>query len=160
MPTNEPTNFFNPGAPMDPRLQRLLDEQDILDLTNRYCWAVDNLDRAQLGSIFTADATADFGAGSMSGFDAIWNFLNASLSSLTVSQHLLGSHQISVTGDSAHVRSYLSATQVRTTADGARQLTVTAKYADDVVRTADGWRIKHKQFTLQWIDADPLLPTA
>ena len=145
---------------MDPRLQRLLDQQDILDLTQRYCWAVDNLDRAQLGSIFTVDATADFGAGSMSGFDAIWNFLNASLSSLTVSQHLLGSHQITVTGDTGQVCSYLSAKQVRTTADGARQLTVTGKYADDVVRTADGWRIKHRQFTVQWIDADPLLPTA
>ena len=91
---------------MDPRLQRLLDEHDILDLTNRYCWAVDTLDRTQLGSIFTADATADFGAGSMSGFDAIWNFLNASLSSLSVSQHLLGSHQITVSGDCGQVRRF------------------------------------------------------
>ena len=145
---------------MDPRLQHLLDVQDILDLTNRYCWAVDNLDRAQLSSIFTADATADFGAGSMSGFDARWAFLNASLSSLSISQHLLGSQQITVTGDTGQVHSYLSAKQVRTTTVGARQLTVTGKYADEVVRPADGWRIKHRQFTVQWIDADPLPETA
>ena len=140
---------------MDPRLQYLLDEREIIDLIHRYCWAVDGLDRAQLASVFLPDATADYGAGPLVGFDAIWIFLSATLTGLQVSQHLLGSHQVTITGATGHVRSYLSANQVRTTPAGPRQIRATGTYADDVVRSAAGWRIKHRCFTLQWIETDP-----
>jgi len=143
---------------MDPRLQYLLDEREIIDLTHRYCWAVDGLDRAQLASVFLTDATADYGAGTLVGFDAIWTFLSATLTGLQVSQHLLGSHQVTVTGATGHVRSYLSAKQVRATPTGPRRIRATGKYEDDLLRSADGWRIKHRQFTLQWIEADPRGP--
>ena len=143
---------------MDPRLQYLLDEREIIDLTHRYCWAVDALDRAQMASVFLPDATADYGAATLVGFDAIWTFLNTTLEGLQVSQHLLGSHQVTVTGDTGHVRSYLCAKQVRATPTGRRQISATGKYEDDLVRTVDGWRIKHRRFTLQWVEADPRGP--
>ena len=135
-------------------MQRLLDERAIIDLTARYCWAIDSLDRLALERVFLPDATAILGSGLITGFDAIWVRINGALSPLDTSQHVLGSHIVEVDGDQATSRCYFVAQHVRTAADGGPHYVVAGKYVDDVVRTDDGWRIKHRVLTTIWTEGN------
>lgn len=136
---------------MDTDLQRLLDEAAIRDTAARYCWALDTLDRAAIETVFLPDATAILGGPTLlEGLDAIWARINAALSNLTVSQHLIGSQLVEVTGDTATQRCYLHAQHVREGTEGGSQYIVAGTYIDRLERTPAGWRIRHRELTVQW----------
>ncbi|MEY4373066.1 MAG: hypothetical protein RL219_1835 [Actinomycetota bacterium] len=140
---------------MDPSLQKLVDERSIIDLVGRYCWAIDNLDRPALERVFLPDATAVLGSGELQGRDAIWTRIHGVLSRLDTSQHVLGSHVVEVDGDTARSRCYFVAQHVRQSAEGGPHYVVAGSYQDDVVRTPDGWRIKHRLLTTIWTEGNP-----
>ncbi len=142
-------------AGMEPALQQLIDERSIIDLVGRYCWAIDSLDRPALERVFLPDATAVLGAGELHGIDAIWGRINGVLSRLDTSQHVLGSHVVEIHGDTADSRCYFVAQHVRHEAEGGPHYVVAGSYVDQLVRTADGWRIKHRVLTTIWTDGNP-----
>jgi hypothetical protein len=136
---------------MDTDLQRLVDEAAIRDTAARYCWALDTLDRPALETVFLPDATAKLGSDVLlEGIDAIWGRIHAALGNLTVSQHLIGSQLVEVTGDTATQRCYLHAQHVREGTEGGSQYIVAGTYIDRLERTPDGWRIRHRDLTVQW----------
>lgn len=136
---------------MEPDLQRLFDEAAVRDVAARYCWALDTLDRAMLETVFLPDATAKLGnAHLLEGIDAIWGRIHAALGNLTVSQHLIGSQLVEVTGDTATQRCYLHAQHVREGTEGGTQYIVAGTYIDRLERTPAGWRIRHRDLTVQW----------
>jgi len=63
----------------------------------------------------------------------------------TVTQHLLGTIDIEVTGETATMNTYLHATHVLP--NGSIDV-ANGTYADEVVKTPDGWRIRSRTLTL------------
>ena len=127
------------------------DHHDIVQLTHDYCWALDTSDWETLRSVFTSDVVADLGAGGQNGIDEVIERVSTALSRFEVTQHLVGSHQIRIDGDTATCRCYLQAQHVRTSGD---KLMVGARYEDECVRTADGWRIAKRAIIPMWTEGE------
>lgn len=135
--------------------RRVVDEAAVRDLAARYCWAIDTLDREAFETVFLPEATALLGNSSHDGIDDIWARVHATLSPLTCSQHLVGSHVVDVDGDTARHRCQFHAQHVREGAEGGSQFVVAGSYTDDVVRTPDGWRIRHRVLQVSWTSGNP-----
>lgn len=121
---------------------------DCVTTLNRYATALDQRDWPLLDEVFTADATADYGNGSIEGRVAIVEMIRASLGGCGPTQHLLGNHEIEL-GDheqamgSARVRAIHVARP--DSADPGATLEVLGTYVDRLVRTDHGWRIRHRE---------------
>lgn len=126
------------------------DRADIIDVTYRYCWALDRNQWHELDDVFLAEATALLGTRSAANRDEIKQICSNALTKLDDSQHIVATHQIAVEGDAATSRCYLHAQHIRTEAEGGPHYLVGGRYEDDLIRTADGWRIKHRTLTVMW----------
>lgn len=136
-------------------LQTLLDERDISSTALRYCRALDTKDWALLDEVFLPDATAELGAPvTLEGLEAIRGRIRSALEHLDDSQHLVGNHEIDVTGDSATHRCYLQAQHIRAGASGGPNYIVAGRYEDRLVRASDGWRIAHRRLTVMWTEGN------
>ncbi len=61
-------------------------------------------------------------------------------------QHMLSIPVIQIAGDAAHARTdFLAIHKLRTEADKGERFDACGAFHDDLVRTADGWRIKHRR---------------
>lgn len=128
----------------------IADHHEIVQLTHRYCWALDEGDWDTLrSSVFTADATSDLGAGGQNGIDEIVERVSTALAVFDITQHMVATHQIEIDGDTSSGRCYLQAQHVRPTGD---KLMIGATYDDTYVRTADGWRINYRKITALWTE--------
>ena len=139
---------------MDPALQKLVDRQAIVDLTVAYTFALDTKSWDELDTVFTPDATA-FLTEELDGREAIKARVRRALEGLDVSQHLIGNHEIAITGDRATGRCYLQAQHVRDAAPGPPNFIVAGRYDDRYVRTSDGWRIERRELTFMWTEGNP-----
>ena len=140
----------NADVSADPLVQRLADERAIADVTIAYCWAIDNHEWDVLRkSVFLSDATANLGS-ELVGVEPIIDRCNGALGRLDTSQHMVSNHQIAIDGDSATCRCYFHAQHVRKAAEGGPNYVVAGIYADQLVRTANGWRIKHRNLSVLW----------
>ena len=117
----------------------LADRLAIVDLLHRYATGLDTKDWDLLASGFTADGVADYGA--LGGLDA--------------SQHIITNEVIELDGDRATARCYFQAQHVFTGAEGGDNFLVGGTYDDEIVRTVDGWRIRHRTLTATWTDGNP-----
>ena len=136
-------------------LQTLLDERAIRNVAFRYCRALDTKDWALLDEVFLPDSTAELGVPTtLEGIEAIRARIRGALEHLDDSQHLVGNHEIDVDGDTATHRCYLQAQHVRAAATGGPNYIVAGRYEDRLVRTPDGWRIRHRTLTVMWTDGN------
>ncbi len=136
-------------------LQTLLDERAIRNVALRYCRALDTKDWPLLDDVFLPDATAELGVPTtLEGIEAIRARIRGALEHLDDSQHLVGNHEIDVDGDTATHRCYLQAQHVRAAATGGPNYIVAGRYEDRLVRTPDGWRIRHRTLTVMWTDGN------
>lgn len=138
-------------------LDRLLDEWAIVEVTHRYCAALDGHDWEALGRCFTPDAVAVFGGvpGEHHGLDAIKAVCRASLEPLDASQHLVANHLVELTGDTATSRCYVRAQHCRWGLPEGTNFMVAGTYEDAWRRTADGWRINRRVLAVTWTDGNP-----
>ena len=136
-------------------LQTLVDERDIRNVAFRYCRALDTKDWALLDEVFLPDATGQLGTPTtLVGIEAIRGRIQKALGHLDDSQHLVGNHEIDVTGDTATHRCYLQAQHIRADASGGPNYIVAGRYEDRLVRTANGWRIAHRTLTVMWTEGN------
>ena len=136
-------------------LQTLIDERDIRNVAFRYCRALDTKDWSLLDEVFLPDSTAELGTPTtLVGIDAIRGRIRKALEHLDDSQHLVGNHEIDVTGDTATHRCYLQAQHIRAEAVGGPNYIVAGRYEDRLVRTSDGWRIAHRTLTVMWTEGN------
>ncbi|MGB3735653.1 MAG: nuclear transport factor 2 family protein [Ilumatobacter sp.] len=132
-------------------LQRLLDDRDIVAVATAYTWALDQHRWDGLRDVFTDDATATLGnPDRLVGIDAIIGRIRAALERLDDSQHLVGNHEVVVSGDTATHRCYLHAQHIRHGANGGPHYIVAGRYEDEMTRTGDGWRITHRNLQVMW----------
>lgn len=140
-------------SPVD--LQRLLDERDVVAVATAYTWALDQNKWDDLHNVFAADATATLGSPDvLVGADAIIGRISAALGPLDDSQHLIGNHEVVVSGDTATHRCYLQAQHIRRDAPGGPNYIIAGRYEDDLARTAHGWRITHRNLTVMWAEGN------
>jgi ketosteroid isomerase-like protein len=132
----------------------LADRQAIVDLTVDYCWALDDRDWDALDRVFTPDATAELLA-DLAGVEAIKARVRRALEPLDDSQHLVATHQVRIDGDRATCRCYLQAQHVRRGVEGGENYIVAGRYEDEMVRTADGWRIARRVLVPMWTEGNP-----
>ena len=66
------------------------------------------------------------------------------------------SHEwLRVTGDTATSSCHLQSQHTRYGLEGGENCIVGGSYHDDLVRTANGWRIKHRRLEQRWTDGNP-----
>lgn len=132
----------------------LRDRAAIVEVTNRYAWALDTRSWDDLDDVFLSDATA-FMTEDLVGREAIKARVRRALEPLDLSQHIIANHQIVIDGDRASCRCYLQAQHVREAAGRSPNFIVAGRYEDQLVRTADGWRIAHRDLVIMWTDGNP-----
>jgi ketosteroid isomerase-like protein len=124
------------------------DRAAVIDTVNRYATALDSRDWALLDEVFTPDAVGDFGAGPLSGREALRDLVRRVVGGGGPSQHLLGNHRVEVDGDTARCVCQVRAFSAGSGAAGGGSYELLGEYRDQLVRTPDGWRIARRDMTI------------
>ncbi|HLK11572.1 MAG TPA: nuclear transport factor 2 family protein [Candidatus Binatia bacterium] len=127
-------------------LRTLLDRAGIQDLLVRYARGVDRRDLGLVASCFTPDATYA-GALATGPIGEALAALGAAMPRYAATLHLLGTQTIAVYGDTA--RCTTDAVAHHRFADGGHDA-AGVRYRDDLVRCADGWRIRRRVVETLW----------
>ena len=136
------------------------DKAEIIEALNLYAFALDAQQWDLFDRVFTEDVTADFGPAG-----ALWTDLAtfkrafaAFHDTLDNQQHQMMGHLVRVDGDRAHAFSYGNWLLVREAAEGGTSWLGTGWYDDELVRTAQGWRIKRRVCRLMSWTGNPSVP--
>ncbi len=125
---------------LEERVQRLEDIEAIRALDARYCRLIDTGDWPGLVSLFTPNGTFD-GLAVVTGAEDLLAFFSSLADGGMRFWHHVSDHEIDVAGDTATVHSMLWQPCV---VDDVPHVAA-GRYADRLVRTADGWRYALKQ---------------
>jgi 3-phenylpropionate/cinnamic acid dioxygenase small subunit len=122
------------------------DRQDIADVLLRYATGIDRRDWSVFRSAFTDDCELDYGEiGTWNGVDAVTHFMEQSHAMAGHTMHRLTNQVITVNGDRAEARTYVDGLIMA--ADNGSGVKAVGFYDDDLVRSAEGWRITRRRFT-------------
>jgi 3-phenylpropionate/cinnamic acid dioxygenase small subunit len=122
------------------------DHQDIFDLLVRYATGIDRRDWPLFRTVFTDDCELDYGEiGTWKGLDAVAEFMEQVHAMAGHTLHRLSNQAITVDGDKAEARTYIDGLIMM--ADNTSGVNAIGYYDDDIVRTADGWRIARRRYT-------------
>lgn len=143
------TDSASPAGP-----QSFADRQAIVDVTHRYCWSLDSRDLAGLDAVFLPDATAELLSPVLVGREAIRARIASAIVPLDATQHTVTNHMITVDGDRATCRCYLHSQHVREIGEGPSTYVVAGRYEDELVRTAQGWRIAFRRLVVVWSEGN------
>ena len=126
------------------------DRQDISDLLVRYATGIDRRDWPLFRTVFTDDCELDYGEiGAWNGIDAVTHFMTQAHAMAGHTLHRLSNHAITVDGDTAAARTYVDALiMAGDNHAGGAGVSGIGFYDDEMVRTADGWRIARRKFTV------------
>lgn len=136
-------------------IQTLSDRAEILELCSRYARGLDSKDWDLMRSVFTKDASADFGLGKpFEGIDDILHACRSIMENLDHTQHFLGNHEIEINGDRGRGRHKVLGAAFLRTDIGGPSMCEYGEYVDEYIRTSDGWRISRLEFTASWCDGN------
>jgi 3-phenylpropionate/cinnamic acid dioxygenase small subunit len=122
------------------------DRQDISDLLVRYATGIDRRDWSLFRTVFTDDCELDYGEiGTWQGVDAVTDFMDTTHAMAGNTLHRLTNQAITLNGDTASARTYVDA--VIMFGDNQSGVNAWGFYDDEIVRSADGWRIARRRFT-------------
>ena len=134
-------------------LQKLIDRQEILDVVNIYCRAVDRRDRELLMTVYHPDAIDDHGPLVGSREDMFeWGRLRDLSGTVESTQHHITSHICEIDGDTAHAESYYLYTAPVT--DGTIW-TASGRYIDRLTKVDDEWKIAMRYCLVEWSTTIP-----
>ncbi len=143
-------------------LEAIADRLDIEEVLTRYAWALDTKQFDGLDEVFTPDARIDYSSsGGIAGaFPEVKAWLASVLPHFPAYQHLVTNKHITLDGDRATSRAEFYNPMVTSRPDGSQGIFfVGGEYHDELVRTADGWRIRERVERSVWTDGDvPAVP--
>ena len=135
---------------MPPRsltLQEISDRVEIQDLLVRYTVAIDRKDWKLLDTCFTPDAYVDYTStgGSKGVYPEVRRWLEKALAPFPMTVHYISNSTVELAGDRARARTYVINPMGFPKPDGSLHIfTVGGYYQDELVRTAEGWRIARR----------------
>lgn len=144
-------------------LAELIDKDAIAQVYIRYCEIVDSKRFDEMDEVFTADCVGDYsqalGPGVISPNRAsLVASMHANLgegSTCGATHHNVMNFRIAVAGDCATAKvNYYAVHRGRGAHEGALY-SMWGQYADDLVRTADGWRVARRVYTCQLTEGPP-----
>jgi 3-phenylpropionate/cinnamic acid dioxygenase small subunit len=122
------------------------DRQDISDLLVRYATGIDRRDWTLFRTVFTDDCELDYGEiGTWHSVDEVTDFMDKTHAMAGHTLHRLTNQVVTVDGDQASARTYIDA--VIMFGDNQSGVNAWGFYDDEIVRTANGWRIARRRFT-------------
>ncbi|MCU0311968.1 MAG: nuclear transport factor 2 family protein [Acidimicrobiales bacterium] len=125
-------------------LQEISDRMEIQDLLVKYSYAIDTRDFEALDDVFTPDAWIDYTVfgGTAGNLTDTKKFLTDTMPMFRSFQHMVSTSQITIDGDTARVKTICHNPMVMPVGEDEVQVFYCGLwYVDDMVRTADGWRI-------------------
>lgn len=142
---------------MEPKLQQLLDEEEIRRVHIRYCRGVDRMDWDLIRSCYHPDAIDRHGAyeGGVEGFI---KWAAELLPDFECTQHFTGNQYVKVDGDVAYAEHYAQAIH-RTKPNGdtpAMDWIAFVRYVDRMERRNGEWRIADRMVVLDSQRSDPV----
>lgn len=146
-------------------LHVLADRIEIDDLLTRYATLIDARRFDELDQVFTPDAVLDYrSAGGIRGpFPEVRDWLAGVLPLFTWTQHLVVNRAVELApgADEATCRSLFHNPNAMEIEGRPWLFVVGGAYHDRLVRTASGWRIRHRVEETTWWDNPPpgLAPT-
>ncbi len=156
-------NVSNPQNPSD--LQLLVDRAAISDVVHAYATGLDRRDWRLLRSIFTQKIEMDFRSVGLrpGSYDADKWVNNAAelFAGFAGTQHTSTNHVHDVRGDEATCTSNMQAEHFVAReagdglADGANRWTIGGYYTNELVRTADGWKLAKVTLIVTWQTGNP-----
>ena len=121
--------------------------QDVADVLVRYATGIDRRDWDLFRTCFTDDCEADYGEiGVWHGVDEIADWMTVVHEACGHTLHRITNIVVSPATDGVTARSYVEALVLGP--DNGAGVRATGFYDDDLVDTADGWRIARRTFTL------------
>ena len=139
----------------DPRIQQLLDKQEIREVLARYCRGIDRLDAGLIASVYHSDAYDDHGTykGPAAGFV---EYVVPALRRYASTMHFLGNCLVEIEGDSAKSETYCVAYHCSKPADGPEtEMVAGVRYVDRFERRESGpWLIAHRTVVFEWSRVD------
>ena len=139
--------------PTRPTEVPLGDHAEIVELTHRYCWALDDREWDALRDLFTDDATAFLGV-DCADVDAIVAQCRGFLSTLDASHHMVTNHLIEIRGDEATCRCYFQAQHTVRGLEGGDNWLLGGRYIDRLRATRLGWRVERRDLIGMWSDGN------
>ena len=139
----------------DPRLQSLLDKDEIRDVVMRFARGMDRHDWELVRSCYHADAVDDHGP-FKGPADEYVSWVSQSLPGLAeTTMHLIGNVLIEVDGDLAKCESYVIGYHRYAREDGSRwDWLGGGRYVDDFARRDGVWKIACRVLTWEWVRDD------
>ncbi|MFE6365796.1 nuclear transport factor 2 family protein [Streptomyces sp. NPDC057806] len=136
------------------------DKAAIIEVLNLYGFALDAHQWDLFDRVFAEDVTAEFGpaGAAWSGLAEFKRSFAEFHAGLDSHQHTMMGHLVQVDGDTAYAFSYGNWLLVRDNAEGGPAWQGTGWYDDVLVRTADGWRIRHRVCRLMSWTGNPRVP--
>ncbi|MFC4605549.1 nuclear transport factor 2 family protein [Rhodococcus kronopolitis] len=125
-------------------VEDLLAERAIHRTLIRIARAMDERDWTALDDLVLAEATADLGAGNLTGLAAIVTSIRSFLDDCGPSQHLLGNVLIDVDGDTATSRAYVSDLHVGTGEAAHLTFQTLGDYHDEWARRGGRWLLRRR----------------
>lgn len=141
-------------------LDAICDRLEIGDVLIRVATALDTHDADLLMSCFTGDAAIELDQSAATG-PAGFAERAKRLRGLAAVQHIVTNITVDLDGDQAASTAYVLVMQAQDESLGRGTLLTGGVYADDLSRTADGWRITRRRFRSLWAvnGTDVVTPT-
>lgn len=129
-------------------LREVSDRIEIQDLLVRYTVAIDSKDWKLLDTCFTADAQLDYTStgGIRGSYPEVRAWLEKALAAFPMTVHYISNSTVELEGDAARARTYVINPMGFPNPDGSLHIfTVGGYYVDELVRSAEGWRIRKRR---------------
>jgi hypothetical protein len=123
---------------------------DIVRLLDLYATALDSREWVLLREVFTANAAVNFGEGPTREVGEVIDTIRGFLDGCGPTQHLQGNYRVDIDGDRATSRCYIRAFHLGVDRHTGTTYEMAGEYIDALVRTADGWRISERSFSIFW----------
>ena len=127
---------------------------EIVSLTVKYCWALDERDWDSLSEVFSSDAYAKYGVTEHKGIDSIIEKCQKALLPLDFSHHMVTNHVVELEDNEATCKCYFQAQHVRNSTPGGVNFIIAGKYEDELIRIDGKWRISSRVLTKIWTEGN------
>ncbi|NMO34962.1 nuclear transport factor 2 family protein [Streptomyces sp. GMY01] len=141
---------------MQRQLRTLTDRVEITDLMDRYLRSLDDgvFDDEWARAFHTEDVTAEMPVGAVRGREALLRRVRQAMALFDRTVHFGADITVEIDGDRATARGAQLSTHVL--ADGTDGAFVSAGHVEnELVRTADGWRISASALRVVWTQGTP-----